>query len=285
MYGRNDMMTDRVVDNLNQSFGKITTNIGNISTTGKKFLKQNFVIIILIFYLLYLIFGKKSQKKSLLKYILIFLVLCSTFPFISKIKNKYLNSLILLATIFAVELFFSTFYHTKPEYFEQDDTTDKEDDDEIVIAENKKEEGNPFTNNDLDAGTIENVTYADADYKYKMSELDGMVLERKNEWRIMPKPETVPLAGKKREFTPQGHDIPLKKTSSRKEYLDNEKPPFVDGKEGSERSMVMFDTNHVSLNCCPSTWSTDRGCVCFSEEQREFINTRGGNRTYSPDEI
>ena len=112
-----------------------------------------------------------------------------------------------------------------------------------TTTENEEEAGDDIFNaNDTEAGTIENVTYADADYKYKMSELDGMIIEDKNEWRIMPKPKTVPLSDKK-EYIPQGHDIPLKPIMSRDEHLPNIKPPFVDGIKGSKRSMVMFDKN------------------------------------------
>jgi len=31
--------------------------------------------------------------------------------------------------------------------------------------------------------------------------------------------------------------------------------------------------------CCPSTYSTDRGCLCVDKEQNELFLTRGMNRT------
>lgn len=254
------------------------------------FVGENIPILILIGLLTFLLFGKKIRYVTPLKYITIYVTFVTVLPLI-KIKNRYLLAIIYIGLFLAVEIFFNTFYHTKPEYFKgvvQDDSKDIEESDDDVVeieeGEGDKDEGGVFQDNNLDAGTIENVTYADASYKYKMSDLDGMVLERKNEWRIMPKPDSVPLSDRK-EFIAQGHDVPLNPGLSRTERLDNVKPPFVDGVEGSDRSMVMFDKNVVSLQCCPSTWSTDRGCVCTTTQQREFISKRGGNRTYSTDQI
>ena len=279
----------RVTDN-------IANNIDAFAKNFKNFAGDNGIILVLFALLIFLIFGKRLRYTTLLRYLTIYLALCSFATF--KISNKYLNSLFLLVIVVVVEVFFNTFYKTKPELFnsrvsdEQDDKDEDSSEDSDVVDDLEEEEAGDGVfderetvgDDDLNAGTIENVTYADANYKYKMSDLDGMVLEKKNEWRIMPKPDSVPLMSK-REFIPQGHDVPLKPFISREENLDNVKPPFVDGREGSKRSMVMFDSNAVSLNCCPSTWSTDRGCVCFSDEQRDFVNKRGGNRTYSGDQI
>lgn len=56
--------------------------------------------------------------------------------------------------------------------------------------------------------------------------------------------------------------------------------PNVDGKKGSPKNLFMFAYNRSSPACCPSTFSSSRGCVCMSEDQRRFINQRGGGRTY-----
>ena len=37
--------------------------------------------------------------------------------------------------------------------------------------------------------------------------------------------------------------------------------------------------NESSLNCCPSTFSTDNGCVCVTPKQQKFIKTRGFNKS------
>lgn len=36
---------------------------------------------------------------------------------------------------------------------------------------------------------------------------------------------------------------------------------------------------NFSHSCCPSTYSTDRGCLCVNKEQNELFLTRGMNRT------
>ena len=55
--------------------------------------------------------------------------------------------------------------------------------------------------------------------------------------------------------------------------------PFIDGKEGSKQSLFMFTHNQSHPDCCPSTYSTDKGCVCTTKQQRDFINKRGFNRS------
>lgn len=52
----------------------------------------------------------------------------------------------------------------------------------------------------------------------------------------------------------------------------------IDGKKGSPQMMSMFAYNRSSPECCPSTFSSDRGCVCMSQEQRDFINRRGNQK-------
>jgi hypothetical protein len=44
-------------------------------------------------------------------------------------------------------------------------------------------------------------------------------------------------------------------------------------------SMFMFGNNQCKPECCGSSYSCGGGCVCTTPEQRNFINTRGGNRT------
>ena len=55
--------------------------------------------------------------------------------------------------------------------------------------------------------------------------------------------------------------------------------PTVDGKKDSPKKMFLFAHNRSSFDCCPSTYSDDRGCVCTTNAQRNFITTRGGNKT------
>jgi hypothetical protein len=44
-------------------------------------------------------------------------------------------------------------------------------------------------------------------------------------------------------------------------------------------SLFIFKNNQSKPECCSSSYSSDTGCVCTTPQQREFINTRGGNRT------
>lgn len=46
-------------------------------------------------------------------------------------------------------------------------------------------------------------------------------------------------------------------------------------------SAFVFSHNVSSPFCCPSTYSSDMGCVCTTKQQRDFIGlTRGGNANY-----
>jgi len=55
--------------------------------------------------------------------------------------------------------------------------------------------------------------------------------------------------------------------------------PNVDGDPNSPQRLFMFANNKASLNCCPSTYSTDRGCVCSTEKQDNYIRRRGFNNS------
>ena len=44
-------------------------------------------------------------------------------------------------------------------------------------------------------------------------------------------------------------------------------------------NLFMFKNNQCKPSCCGASFSCDGGCVCTTPEQRNFINTRGGNRT------
>lgn len=48
-------------------------------------------------------------------------------------------------------------------------------------------------------------------------------------------------------------------------------------------SLFMFKNNQCKPSCCGASFSCDGGCVCTSPQQREYINTRGGNRTVGGD--
>ena len=43
--------------------------------------------------------------------------------------------------------------------------------------------------------------------------------------------------------------------------------------------MLIFGGDKADPSCCPSTYSTSQGCICATEDQMEYLNARGGNRT------
>lgn len=59
------------------------------------------------------------------------------------------------------------------------------------------------------------------------------------------------------------------------ERLEGNYPAFKLGPD----NLFMFKDNAAKPECCGSTYSTDTGCVCTTPAQRNFLNTRGGNRT------
>ncbi len=66
------------------------------------------------------------------------------------------------------------------------------------------------------------------------------------------------------QWVPQGTPLPLKN-----EMIYSQLP---------EDSMFIFGRSKASLQCCPSTYSTDRGCICPSD--MNMLNKRGNNKTY-----
>lgn len=52
--------------------------------------------------------------------------------------------------------------------------------------------------------------------------------------------------------------------------------PSVDGTKNGPRAMAMLAYNRSSPDCCPSTYSNSMGCVCLSEEQKDYL-ARGGS--------
>jgi len=44
-------------------------------------------------------------------------------------------------------------------------------------------------------------------------------------------------------------------------------------------NLFMFKNNQCKPECCGASFSCGSGCVCTTAKQRDFINSRGGNRT------
>jgi hypothetical protein len=69
------------------------------------------------------------------------------------------------------------------------------------------------------------------------------------------------------QYVPQGTPLPL---GNEKIYSELPKD-----------SMFLFARSVASPECCPSTFSTDRGCICTSDQLRAFVGEqRGGNKSY-----
>ena len=95
---------------------------------------------------------------------------------------------------------------------------------------------------------------------------DGLVL------KSTPKPE-VPLVSDVTIFSPVGDGILLTEAPDAKNF------PTVDGKPDSPHHLFMLAHNQVRPECCPSTFSTSTGCVCMTQDQKNLINKRWGNRS------
>ena len=52
--------------------------------------------------------------------------------------------------------------------------------------------------------------------------------------------------------------------------------PSVNGLKDGPRALAMFAYNVFKPECCPSPYSGDRGCVCMTKEQKEYLQ-RGGS--------
>ena len=48
--------------------------------------------------------------------------------------------------------------------------------------------------------------------------------------------------------------------------------------------IMTFANTEFKPECCPSTYTSSTGCACITQEQVDYINQRGGNRTMAPAE-
>ena len=106
---------------------------------------------------------------------------------------------------------------------------------------------------------------------YQMGPYDGLVLTTGNEKSKYLKLNDVSLATKKDMCVYQGAELPLECNKT----LYSGMGPSVTGVAGDDQNMFMFYRNKSSPNCCPSTFSTSTGCVCTTQDQRDYIARRG----------
>ena len=103
---------------------------------------------------------------------------------------------------------------------------------------------------------------------------DGLCLKTGNQEYWMKSPDNEPLLPNDTLYTYLGSEGPIKMKISDQAALIG---PPVDGVKGSPEKMFMFANNRSSLSCCPSTFSTSTGCICTTENQRDYVAERGGN--------
>lgn len=94
-------------------------------------------------------------------------------------------------------------------------------------------------------------------------------------------------AGAKATYEPigayDGVQLPTSNSVSQWRYTaPNEKLNGAEFQPGPD-SLFMFKNNQCKPECCGASFSCGGGCVCTTPQQREYINTRGGNRT-APDD-
>lgn len=59
--------------------------------------------------------------------------------------------------------------------------------------------------------------------------------------------------------------------------------PSVDGDIASKKSLYMFSNTECKPECCAhSSYSCDRGCMCMTQKQKDWINVRGANAHWQP---
>jgi hypothetical protein len=75
----------------------------------------------------------------------------------------------------------------------------------------------------------------------------------------------------------QGASGPLKYKPSRPDPSDETKPS-IDGDEKSLKSLSMVSYNRCAPECCiDSPYSCDRGCICLTDKQYDYLGGRGNN--------
>jgi len=111
----------------------------------------------------------------------------------------------------------------------------------------------------------------------KMGPYDGVVLGSQKSQHQLQNPEDI--------YTLFGTPTSLEDKTTVYDP-DSYNYPSVDGTDTAPKSLFSFAFNKSSPACCPSTYTTDRGCVCTTEQQRKYIgNQRGGNRRGSSTEF
>ena len=66
----------------------------------------------------------------------------------------------------------------------------------------------------------------------------------------------------------------------RSERKCTERYTDIDEQMNDNESQKIMNKCKFSLECCPSIYSNDKGCMCMDKEQEEVLKTRGFNKTH-----
>ena len=108
---------------------------------------------------------------------------------------------------------------------------------------------------------------------HTLGEWSGLTLSSKNKdcgWRHPPCDE--PLNPEVMVFSKNPE---LEFRQGLVEGVENCYYPSVDGTKDGKKNMFMFAHNKCSPDCCPSTYTCDRGCICTTKKQRDYLASRG----------
>jgi len=50
------------------------------------------------------------------------------------------------------------------------------------------------------------------------------------------------------------------------------------GSSSDPNKLMYLVGNKVDSSCCPAAFNTDTGCVCLTDDQKDFMAARGGNK-------
>lgn len=98
-----------------------------------------------------------------------------------------------------------------------------------------------------------------------------------NDVRAKEKFENSSLLPKDKIVVVQGNSLPDLDKVQPIQFDEHESFPSVDGTKDGPRSLFSLSFNKCSPSCCPSTYSCGGGCVCMTDEQKNFIGSRGFN--------
>jgi hypothetical protein len=80
-----------------------------------------------------------------------------------------------------------------------------------------------------------------------------------------------------------GVQLPTGNNSSVWRYTAPNEKLLGDEFTPGDDSLFMFKNNQCKPECCGASFSCGGGCVCTTPEQRQYIASRGGNRTAPED--